>query len=289
MGLYSGSTKWDRYHFDRRTKLIAVKSYVPDVTPLPSCLEYFVTDDGFYLVTEDGNYIVTEKDPCCFDYIVDEYGNDLVTEDGNYIVYDNGTCTLLVLDAYYNPGSVIVDYVLSSNSQVLDDISISFTNTLGVITGNPINVESQVTLLSGSTTGVTQVILQDDFSNLNGSSLFTETTITQSGGTYSYNITNNPIFPSPTPSITPSPTPTPTPTPVTNYWEITNCGGGFNIIVDFGDYSPNQGETYNLTFVGYSPPNNWNCWQVVGTGVGSPYTLQTINSGPWLGCKGCPL
>jgi hypothetical protein len=27
MGLYTGDTKWDRYHFDRRTKLIPVKSY----------------------------------------------------------------------------------------------------------------------------------------------------------------------------------------------------------------------------------------------------------------------
>lgn len=92
MGLYTGSTKWDRYHFDRRTKLIAVKSYTSDVEQLSPCLEYFITDDGVYLVTEDGNDIVSENNLCCFDYIIDEYGNEIVTEDNIYIVFDNGSC-----------------------------------------------------------------------------------------------------------------------------------------------------------------------------------------------------
>jgi hypothetical protein len=89
---------------------------------------------------------------------------------------------------------------------------------------------------------------------------------------------------------TPTPTPTPSSTPPTNYWEITNCSSVFNIIVNFGTYVPNQGEIYNLTMVGYSPPNNWNCWQVVGTSAGPPFApVQTINSGPWLDCPSCPL
>ena len=31
MGLYTGSTKWDRYHFDRRTKLINITGYTTDI------------------------------------------------------------------------------------------------------------------------------------------------------------------------------------------------------------------------------------------------------------------
>jgi hypothetical protein len=95
-----------------------------------------------------------------------------------------------------------------------------------------------------------------------------------------------------TPTQTPTNTLTPTPssTPPTNYWEITNCSSVFNIIVNFGAYVPNQGEIYNLTMVGYSPPNNWNCWQVVGTSAGPPFApVQTINSGPWVDCPSCPL
>jgi surface protein len=106
------------------------------------------------------------------------------------------------------------------------------------------------------------------------------------------------ITPSPTPTNTETPTqtptntltPTPSSTPPTNYWEITNCSSVFNIIVNFGAYVPNQGEIYNLTMVGYTPPNNWNCWQVVGTSAGPPFApVQTINSGPWVDCPSCPL
>ena len=63
-----------------------------DIVPLPECLEYFVTDDGFYLTTEDGNFIVTEKDPCCFDYLLDENGDNIVTENGQYIIFDIEHC-----------------------------------------------------------------------------------------------------------------------------------------------------------------------------------------------------
>jgi hypothetical protein len=64
----------------------------------------------------------------------------------------------------------------------------------------------------------------------------------------------------------------------------------FNIVVDFGVNTPIQGKIYNLTMTGYSPPNNWNCWQVVGISTNPVFTtVQTINSGPWDDCPSCPL
>jgi surface protein len=90
---------------------------------------------------------------------------------------------------------------------------VSFTNTLGVIVGEPIEVDSSVTILSGNTSGLTQVVLPSNFSNLNGSSIFTNTIVSQSGGSFSFNVTKNPIFPLPSPTPTPTQTSTPTPTP----------------------------------------------------------------------------
>ena len=184
-----------------------------DIVPLPECLEYFVSDDGFYLITEDGNFIVTENDPCCFDNLLDENGDIMITENGQYLIFDNGNCVSLTLDAYYNPGSVVIDYVLLSSSNAPDNVSVSFTNTLGVFSGNPINVNSTVTILSGDTSGNTQVTLPNNFNNLDGSSIFTNTSVSQSGGTFYFNVTKNPIFPQPTPTPTATVTPTPTPTP----------------------------------------------------------------------------
>jgi hypothetical protein len=184
-----------------------------DIVPLPECLEYFETDDGFYLITEDGNFIITENDPCCFDNLLDENGDIMITENGQYLIFDNGNCVLLTLDAYYNPGSVVIDYVLLSSSNAPDKVTVSFTNTLGVFSGNPINVNSTVTILSGDTSGNTQLILPNNFSNLDGSSIFTNTSVSQSGGTFYFNVTKNPIFPQPTPTPTPTATVTPTLTP----------------------------------------------------------------------------
>jgi surface protein len=188
-----------------------------DIVPLPECLEYLVTDDGFYLTTEDGNFIVTENDPCCFDNLLDENGDVMITENGQYIIFDNGNCVSLTLDAYYNPGSVVVDYVLLSSSNAPDKVSVSFTNTLGVFSGNPINVNSTVTILSGNTSGSTQLILPNNFDNLDGTSVFTNTSVSQSGGSFYFNVTKNPIFPQPTPTPTPTQTSTPTPTPTPSF------------------------------------------------------------------------
>jgi surface protein len=197
------------------TTVIPLCDITYDIVPLPTCLEYFVTDDGFYLITEDGNFIVTENDPCCFDNLLDENGDIMITENGQYLIFDNGNCITLTLDAYYNPGSVVIDYVLLSSSIAPDEVSVSFTNTLGVLSGSPIEVKSSVTLLSGNTSGSTQVILPSNFSNLDGTSTFANTNVSQSGGSFSFNVNKNPIFPqpTPTPSVTPTSTPTPTPTP----------------------------------------------------------------------------
>jgi hypothetical protein len=56
MGLYTGLTKWDRYHFDRRTKLIAVTTEM-------SCFDYILTENGDYLVCENDVYLTINNCP----------------------------------------------------------------------------------------------------------------------------------------------------------------------------------------------------------------------------------
>jgi hypothetical protein len=56
MGLYTGLTKWDRYHFDRRTKLIAVTTEM-------SCFDYILTENGDYLVGENDVYLTINNCP----------------------------------------------------------------------------------------------------------------------------------------------------------------------------------------------------------------------------------
>ena len=185
MGLYTGLTKWDRFHFDRRTKFIGVTGYTSDTIPPVPCLQYFI----------------------------DENGDIIISENGDNIIFDSEICiVLLTLESFYNPGSVVIDYVLTSDIKVSEDITVSFTNTLGVTSGSPISINSEVTILSGRMLGVTEVTLSDNFDNLNRNSVFTNISIPKSGQTYSFILNENTIFATPTPTPTKTPTPTPTPT-----------------------------------------------------------------------------
>jgi len=59
MGLYSGSTKWDRYHFDRRTKLIPIREYT-----LIVCINYLLTENGDFIISENEDYLVFDNGLC---------------------------------------------------------------------------------------------------------------------------------------------------------------------------------------------------------------------------------
>jgi len=61
MGLYTGSTKWDRYHFDRRTKLIQITGYTNNV-------------DRFSGNTKETVYNIVDKELSSFGYYNQLYG-----------------------------------------------------------------------------------------------------------------------------------------------------------------------------------------------------------------------
>ena len=160
MGLYTGTTKWDRYHFDRRTKLIPITSYT----------------------TED---------------------------------------ITLTLDVDIEPGSIVAVYNLISDENLVNDVTINFTNVLGY-TGGTILIQTGVTISLGNSSGQTIVTINENFDSLDRTSLITGVTSSESGSAYQIQVTPNQTFApvTPTPSITPtntplpqSPTPTPTNTP----------------------------------------------------------------------------
>ncbi len=116
----------------------------------------------------------------------------------------------LSLGAIFGPGSTIIDYVLSASRVLSETITLSFTNTIGVIVGSPIQVITGVTITSGMTSGVTRVTLVNDFYNLSKINSYSGITLNGSGGTFNYNITETSIFPTNTPTLTKTPTNTPT-------------------------------------------------------------------------------
>lgn len=92
-----------------------------------------------------------------------------------------GNSNPLVLTPVYYPGSIGVVYTLSSKYPSDTDITVSFTNILGTNEGSPISINSSVTLFIGEKSGSTQVIINDDFTKLNNSSLFSDVIITTDG------------------------------------------------------------------------------------------------------------
>jgi hypothetical protein len=156
MGLYTGSTKWDRYYFDRRTKLIPITAYT----------------------TED---------------------------------------IIITLESFIDPGSIVTIYNLISEENLVSNVTVNFTNTLGLLNGGNITITTGVTINSGSNSGQTIVTLGGDFDSLSRTSSFTGITYSESGGYYGIQVIPNQTFapatPTPTPTVTSTPTPTPSQTP----------------------------------------------------------------------------
>jgi hypothetical protein len=152
MGLYTGSTKWDRRYYDRRLKLIPISA-------------------------------------------------------------NTNTPITLTLESEYSPGSIVAQYTLTSDIILNDEVTVSFTNSLGLIGGGYLEVVTGVTINSGNFSGVTIVNIDNSFDTLSRVSEFSAVTSSQEGSIYSFEVTPNIIFPTPTPTITSTPTNTLTNTP----------------------------------------------------------------------------
>jgi hypothetical protein len=118
----------------------------------------------------------------------------------------------VILEATIISGSVIINYVLTSNKIVDQDIAMSFNHILGVYSGFPISINSGVIIPSGSLTGLTQVTINENFDNLTRNDQFGSIFVVPSNLEWEI-IEYYPQTPTPTPTRTPTPTPTNTPTP----------------------------------------------------------------------------
>ena len=120
----------------------------------------------------------------------------------------------ITLDAYYYSGSLIIDYVLTSTKIYNQDITVDFTNVLEVFTGEPIEITTGVTISSGQTRGITQIIFEGyDYNNLTQRSYLKNVIINENFQDTIFNFDETLIFNTPAPTAAPTSTPTPTITP----------------------------------------------------------------------------
>jgi surface protein len=122
----------------------------------------------------------------------------------------------ITLEGFYFEGSVGAGYQAIANQILTDDVTINFTNVLGTIIGPPLVINSSVEILSGQTSGYTQVFVDYDYTNLTQVSSFTEVTFDMTGSTqydFTGETTGSTFNVTPTPTNTRTQTPTPTPTP----------------------------------------------------------------------------
>jgi hypothetical protein len=118
---------------------------------------------------------------------------------------DNG-----VVFSYINPGSVVIDYVVSLEKVFSGDVSFGLVQKLSFDTNVTEYIVTNYEFLSGSTSGTTQVVLSgQSFDNIVRDTEFEFFDVNPSG----FVLNATPIFASATPTVTPTQTPTETPTP----------------------------------------------------------------------------
>ena len=118
--------------------------------------ESFIADDLEY------NTCYTSTLPCC----------------GNPIIVDNpNENTVTIVPGFY-PSSIGALYTATSRYVADTDMTVSFKNILGVINGEPITINTSVTIYTGYKEATTEIIIDDDFNRLNLSTLFSDVVLT---------------------------------------------------------------------------------------------------------------
>jgi len=121
--------------------------------------ESFIADDLTY------NTCYTSTFPCC----------------GNPNIVENPNENTITITSQYYPSSIGVLYTATSRYPVDTDITVTFKNVLGVTTGDPIIINSSVSIYTGSKEGITELIIDDDFNRLNLYTLFSDIILTDNG------------------------------------------------------------------------------------------------------------
>jgi hypothetical protein len=125
-------------------------------------------------------------------YMSNQYNYPIPQQGMNYVP---ATSLYLTLNATYQPGSVEAVYEVTTNIPAQYDVELTFTNTLGTLTGSSLVITTGITISLGQSTGSTTVTLPDDFSNLNLTSTFSNVKATPDA--YSYGVAIKPIFNNP--------------------------------------------------------------------------------------------
>jgi hypothetical protein len=116
------------------------------------------------------------------------------------------TATTINLNLYsvVTFSSVKVNYILTASDFLSDNLTLDFKNTLGQLVGTGLTISTGITINAGSNIGYAEVVLNDDYYNLNGTSTFTDVSVVYP---IAFNFTESfeTFFP---------PAPTPTPSPV---------------------------------------------------------------------------
>jgi hypothetical protein len=118
--------------------------------------ESFIADDLEY------NTCYTSTFPCC----------------GNPVIVDNPNENTITIVPQYYPGSIGAFYTATSRYVADTDMTVSFKNVLGVIDGDPITINTSVTIFTGYKEATTEIIIDDDFNRLNLSTLFSDVVLT---------------------------------------------------------------------------------------------------------------
>jgi hypothetical protein len=85
---------------------------------------------------------------------------------GPEIIYSPEPGIIIELKAIFTPGSINITYIATSNKILEKDLTINFTNTLGVIYGDPIVINGSITIHEGTKVGNLFISLDDDYNRL---------------------------------------------------------------------------------------------------------------------------
>jgi hypothetical protein len=148
----------------------------------------------------------------------------------------------LGLLAIVSPGSINIEYILTTSYVINEDIIVNFTHSLGTTTGNNLLITDSVTIPANEISGSTFITISEDFGILNGESSFDNVSTSQVfiSNNIEFTFESEFIYPTPTPTTTSSatvtPTPTITPSPTNSCVEYLTDEFGNYILTENGDY-----------------------------------------------------
>lgn len=106
----------------------------------------------------------------------------------------SATTITLELSSVIIPGSINVIYTLTSSEVLSENLTLSFKQTLGQVVGTGVTISSGVTISVGENLGFTEILLGDDYYNLDKTSIFDNLVVTYPLA-YNFIINTKVLFP----------------------------------------------------------------------------------------------